>query len=260
LILVGAFDHPVRIRRERCNEKMRGRDMRVRAAGRRRGFPVFLLLGALASGCGPTSEERQATIHEASLAEIRHLLGDPQRDVRAAALAALVRREVPDARALARRALHDEDGFVRGTAVRLLGELEDLESAGPLAERLIQDPDPQVRQQAAEALGALGAGAPPEALAVGLDDPVDMVRAACVGALAPGTAQDALLRRLAEDPSWEVRAAAAQALAAKPDPIIVAAIEAALADPNEYVRAAAAGALGRSTPAAHEPSGGSPPP
>jgi HEAT repeat protein len=82
---------------------------------------------------------------------------------------------------------------------------------------------------------------------------VDTVRAACIAALGertPVSAWDVLLRRLAEDPAWQVRVEAARALGATHDPAVVAALEAALADSNEYVRAAVAHALGRSEPLA----------
>jgi HEAT repeat protein len=227
---------------------------RAPRGARRRGFPVFLLLGALAIRCGPTSDERRVTIyelrsepHERNVARIRELLGDSQRDVRATALDALVGLEVPDAEGLAREALRDEDSFVRVTAVRLLGDLGDPESAHALAERLIHDGDPVVRQRAAEALGVLGGEVSFEGLAAGLADPAERVRVACIESLAgqdPGRAAQTLSRLVVEDASWQVRAQAARALGLSGDPAVVPALEAALGDPNEYVRAAAANALG----------------
>jgi HEAT repeat protein len=214
-------------------------------------LPLALL--TLIAGCGSGSEQRRASIYELerhpteeSILRVRAMLDDPDRDVRATALNALVGLELADRGELALDALDDGDGFVRATAAKLLGEVGETSYAPALAALLEQDPDPVVRQRAAEALAELGQEAGRAALASGLADPVERVRLASLeglGDLDPGFATEAVARLLAEDESWEVRARAARALAGVDDPGVVPALEGAQNAPNEYVRSAAANAL-----------------
>lgn len=211
------------------------------------------MLGLALAGCGTTPAERRASIYslkaapsESNVAEIRALLDDPDRDVRATALNALAQLDAEDEERLLRQALEDEDGFVRATAAKLLADLGSRDNADVLAEHLLGDPDPLVRQRAAEALAVLGGEPAIVALVRALDDPMQPVRLAVVEGvldLAPGRAIDPLVRMLAEDGAWEIRVRAARALGASGDPRAEPALEAALGDPNEFVRAAAAHAL-----------------
>jgi HEAT repeat protein len=174
-----------------------------------------LVLVASLTACVEDSAERITSIYElkavpseANLNRIRSLLDDPDRDVRATALNALVTLEVPDSARLARAGLEDADAFVRATAAKLLGDVGDRAQVEPLVSRLLEDPDPIVRQRAAESLGRLGGEAAASGLARGLEDPVGSVRLAAVRgvrALDPGMALPALARLLLEDPDWEVR-------------------------------------------------------
>ncbi|HXV77074.1 MAG TPA: HEAT repeat domain-containing protein [Candidatus Polarisedimenticolaceae bacterium] len=177
---------------------------------------------------------------------IRELLAAPDRDVRATALNALVTLGVDDARELALRHLADEDGFVRATAAKLVGDVGGSEDAAVLVARLTQDSDPVVRLRAAEALTRVGGDEAVDGLGRGLSDPIDDVRLACargVREMNPGAAIPQLARLLLEDPNYEIRVQAARALGGTGDPDVRPLLEAALEDKNEFVRAAAANAL-----------------
>jgi len=178
--------------------------------------------------------------------EIRALLEDQNRDVRATALNALVGLAVPDRTDLVLGALQDPDGFVRATAAKLLGDLGDGAHVGALADVLLEDPDPVTRQRAAESLVRLKGDRAVEALARALHDPMERVRMAAVDGLSkldPAYAREDLRRLLREDAIWQIRAEAAHALGLSGDPEVAADLQAALADPNEFVRSAVSNAL-----------------
>ena len=218
---------------------------------------VGLSILAPLSGCTKSKGERISAIYELkadptpqNVDRLRRLAADPDRDIRATALNALVSVRSDGAAELARKALGDEDGFVRATAAKLLADLGDPADAGILASRLREDPDPVVRRRAAEALTRLGGDPANEtavaALADGLRDPIEDVRLAAaqgIRELDPGYAVAELARLLLEDPNHDVRVQAAGALGESGDPEAQPVLEAALADPNEFVRAAAANAL-----------------
>jgi len=181
-----------------------------------------------------------------NVAKIRSYLADPDRDVRATSLHALVSLAVQDAAAISLSALGDGDGFVRATAARCLGELREASAAAPLGERLASDPDWHVRRLAAEALAAIGGAEAVAALVLALEDPVRSVRLAAVagaGELDPEAAFDVLARIVLDDPDWEVRVQAARAIGRSKRPEALPTLEAAQKDPNEFVRAAASAAL-----------------
>jgi len=171
---------------------------------------------------------------------------DPDRDVRATALNALVGLRVDDAADLSRAGLADQDGFVRATAAKLLGDLDSDSDAERIAAMLRADSDPVVRLRAAEALTRIGGENAVEGLARGLSDPMDDVRLAATRGLReldPGFAKPELARLLLEDPHYEIRVQAARALGLTGDPEMRPLLESALEDPNEFVRASAAHAL-----------------
>jgi len=216
--------------------------------------PAILAVACLlALHCGSRPEERRLAIYELKsdptqehVQRIRDLLADPDRDVRATALNALVGLDTPDSGSLALNAFQDPDGFVRATAAKLLGDLGDPAHVVALSECLARDSDPVARQRAAESLSRLGGPGALEALAGGLADPMDRVRIAVVEGLAkidPGYARLQLVRVLREDAVWEVRARAAHALGLSGDPEVLPGLRAALEDPNEFVRSAAGNAL-----------------
>jgi HEAT repeat protein len=212
---------------------------------------VCVLLATTA--CGPTTDERRTSIYELksqptadNIERIRGWLEDPDRDVRATALNALIGLAVPDSADLATGALDDPDGFVRATAAKLLGDLGDARHVDAIGRLLDADPDPVVRQRAAESLMRLGGDAVLPYLTRGLADPMERVRRAAVqgvSKLDPLAAKEALVRLLHEDAVWEIRAEAAHALGLTGDPGIMPELERALEDANEYVRTAATNAL-----------------
>ena len=127
-----------------------------------------------------------------------------------------------------------------------VADLQDPGFAPVLAERLLRDPDPIVRQRAAEALERLGGEPALAGLAAGLDDPAKAVRLASVKGLKrldPGFAKPALLRLLSEDPTWEIRVQVATTLGLTADPEVRPALQGALEDPNEFVRSAVSNAI-----------------
>jgi HEAT repeat protein len=214
-------------------------------------IPLICCLAVL--HCGAPPEERRFSIYrlkgdpsEANVERIRELLDDPDRDIRATALNALVGLAVPDSDTLAVTALDDPDGFVRATATKLLGDLGDPAGVGAIRPVLASDPDPVARQRAAEALTRIGGASAVEALAPGLLDPMERVRLATVKGLSklnPGSALEVLARMLREDSMWEIRAAAAHGLGLTGDPEVLPELQAALEDPNEFVRSAVSNAL-----------------
>ena len=222
---------------------------------RHRAVWVCIVVVSIVIGCDSPPEERRSTIYELredptpeNVVEIRSMLGDTDRDVRATALNTLVGLRVPDSMALTLSAIQDDEGFVRSIAAKLLGDLGDPEQTGVLVQRLLEDPDPWVRKTAAESLVMLGGDAAAGALVEGLSDPMETVRLASVSGLRkldPGRATAALARLLLEDPSWEVRVQAAGALGISRDPDALPVLEAVLDDDNEFVRSAAANAIRR---------------
>ena len=216
------------------------------------GFVILALLGSVA-GCSRDRNERISAVYDLkanptpqNVDRLRRLAADPDRDVRATALNALVSLRPDGVGELTRHALGDEDGFVRATAAKLLADLGDPADATILGSRLREDPDPIVRRRAAEALGRLAGDVALAALADGLRDPMDDVRLAAARGLRelnPGYAKVELARLLLEDPTHDVRVQAAAALGESGDPEVRSVLETALADPNEFVRATAANAL-----------------
>lgn len=204
---------------------------------------------AVLLGCERGAQTRVAQVYHwkrdptpQNLQRIRACLDDENRDVRVTALYALVAASVPDTRELVVRAIEDEDGFVRATAAKCLGDLEHREAIPILVKHLLSDEDWHVRQRAGESLAVLGGEASREALARALADPVKEVRLVAVKGLAdldPLPSLDALARIVVLDPEWEIRVHAARALGLTRRPETLEALEAARRDPNEFVRAAA---------------------
>lgn len=165
----------------------------------------------------------------------RSLLGDPDPEVRATALGALVRmgRATPED---SRVALADPDPVTRRRACELGATLPGAHFA-----RLLEDPDPAVieaacfaagevcdalavpalvriasthvdalcRESAVAALGAIGALEGLPAVLAGLDDKPQIRRRAVIALAAIESPEsDAALRRCLEDRDWQVRQAA----------------------------------------------------
>jgi HEAT repeat protein len=182
----------------------------------------------------------------------RHLSGDPDPTVRAAALGALLRLGLLDSDLL-RRALHDDDPAVRRRAGTLAGlghdggagddivldalvaALDDgdpsvVESAAwalgefdsrcggaaitALSGVAASHPSPLAREAAVAALGAVGAPSTLPVVLAALDDTANIRRRAAIALAAfdDPRAQDGL-RRCLEDRDWQVRQAAEVLLA-----------------------------------------------
>lgn len=154
-----------------------------------------------------------------------------------------------------RRALKDEDAFVRANAAAALGQLVPAAKAsgGDLAAAL-DDVAEDVRTWAAMALASLGAEEFQDALAGHLKDPGARVRAAVATAL--GTLGEKGLRfadalaALRADGDKDVRAAALGALGGLGEARLLPALLAGLEDPDPTVRLAAASAVMGFGPAA----------
>jgi HEAT repeat protein len=157
-----------------------------------------------------------------------------------------VRLGTPDAKERARAALGDPDGGVRATAVTCLLDLRDAEAVPLLVRVALEDADWRARRGAVEAVGTLAAKGSAGEIAGALDDVSSQVRLAAIGAvmrLGPASAVEMLARFSARESSWEVRAAATEALGRTSSSDAYAPGKAALSDANEFVRAAAAAAL-----------------
>lgn len=236
--------------------------MGIRVSPARLVIPALCLLLLGISACSEDVPGRVESVYELKLdpteknrSRIRDLLADPSHDVRATALNALVSLEEPDARQLAIAAVDDESGFVRSIAIKLLGDLDAQETTAALVQRLLDDPDPIVRQRAAESLTRFGNEQAAMGLTRGLGDPMTVVRLACVKGvrrLQPVDAIPALVRLVLEDSTWEIRVQATGALGGLGGDEIRPVLEKALDDPNEFVRSAAAKALKAHTAAAED--------
>jgi HEAT repeat protein len=177
---------------------------------------------------------------------IRESLADEDGQVRAGALAALVRLRVADAKERSRAALGDPDSAVRAAAVEGLLDLRDSEAVPGLARVAVADPDWRARRGAVEAVGALGALGGAADVLPALGDSSSQVRLAAVEAVArlgPAVALQPLAKLAEGDASWEVRAAAVEALGRTAVGEAYASLAVATRDPNEFVRGAAAAAL-----------------
>lgn len=214
---------------------------------------LFLAAAFLHAACVENPDEKIDRIYaakaepsEANLTRIRAYLEDPDRDVRATAINALVTLNVPDAAPLARRALDDPDGFVRSRGAILLGAVGEEADVPVLVRRLLEDSDAVVRQNAASSLAQLGGDEAAQGLIEGLADPIEEVRLEAVRGvrrLGPKRAVPELATLLLEDSVWEIRVQAARALGSTGAPSVLPVLENALGDANEFVRAAAAHAL-----------------
>jgi len=196
--------------------------------------------------------------------ELVTALGDPAWPVRAAAARALSDAAgagragrggpgggVPtEALAALRAALADPEPGVRAAGAEALGAAGRPEDAGVLA-ALAGDPGapPQVVVAALHALVALG-DAPGDVVARAARhaDPEIVKEAVLAAARLPGAEGERVLREAARSPRWDVRKAAARAMAERGDPALGAeAARAAAVDPDPLVARAfadAARALG----------------
>lgn len=155
----------------------------------------------------------------------------------------------------------DPSDRVRERSVGALAIIGDPEPGPLLLGRLADDPSAEVRRAAAEAIGLLGPAAAVGRLAVSLRSDADpFVRAECARAIGRTTAvgsapsQHALLVAVFWDPSPEVRALAAEALAALRSPESAELLRAvAEQDDSTLVRTYAVRALAKTFPLSSAP-------
>ena len=135
-------------------------NMQIKAQSRHGWLFGVALLGFLAvAACDKSTSEKIGDIYQLKLdptpeniETLRGLLDDKNADLRVTALSCLVTLEVDDAAELAVAGLEDGNAFVRATAAKLVGDLEDSSLAGFLIRRLKTDPDPLVRRRACQAM------------------------------------------------------------------------------------------------------------
>lgn len=216
-------------------------------------WAFFILLWIAFSACGRTPEERTAEIYAArtnpgedALETVESGLADPDAHVRTAALTAWVGLRGAEAVPAVRAALADSDRLVRTVAAKLAGDLGDASLVEGLTDRALSDTDAWVRRRALASLLQFRDPALAPHVLRALEDPDREVRLEAAKGLpwlgdAVETAR--LVEILESEPDWEVRVQAARALAGRTGPDAARALEAAREDESEYVRAAAFRAL-----------------
>jgi HEAT repeat protein len=215
---------------------------------------------AAANACRALAQ--RGVLGDRGLSDLVGALSDPAAAVRAAAARALAQvartrpraAPAPDVRAEAIRALvaglRDLEPSVRAAAAEALGACGDDAGAGPLAELLRgPDPSPVVVVAALHALAATGRmSAAAIAAAVRHEHPEVVKEGVLCAARLPGEEGERVLRDAASAGRWDVRRAAARAMAERGDPALRAEAERlAASDPDPLVARAfadAARALG----------------
>jgi HEAT repeat protein/beta-lactamase regulating signal transducer with metallopeptidase domain len=177
-------------------------------------------------------------------------LKDGDTEVRCNALQALASLNAHVPTAALQLAFKDRDAAIRKNAVQLATsgdeDTRDQQLVGPITE-LLKDPDADVRQAAAEALGQFGLTQAPAGLLDATRDKSADVRQASVESLGEIHDPHAVpaLKSLLSDPSSDVREAAVEALSEIRDRAALDALIQALKASDPVVRRHAAEALGQ---------------
>lgn len=193
-------------------------------------------------GAGRAAGQRSAD--PKLIAALTEALNDTDKQVREAAMLALVQMRAPGVVDPLLRALKDASEDVREQAAFGLGQIGDKRAVAPLTAAL-RDASAGVREQAAFALGQLDDPSATSALIEALKDESASVREQAVfalGQLEAREAVDALLAAL-KDSSGSVKEQAAFALGQIGDSRATDALIALLKDPSPQVRQQAAFAL-----------------
>ena len=173
-------------------------------------------------------------------------LKDTDKDVREAAMQALVQFRDPRVFDPMVAALKDSSADTREKAAFALGQLRDARAVDPLAAAL-HDTSSDVREQAAFALGQIRNSKAVDPLIAALKDPKSDVRqqaAFALGQIRDARAVDALVIAL-KDSAADVREQVAFALGQIRDPRAIEGLTMALKDASANVRRQAAFALGQ---------------
>ena len=183
----------------------------------------------------------------ATIPLITPLLKDEQRIVQVAAAAALYRLGQKEHWHTVERATDVPEGYERGAALRMLGEIGDLKGV-PLLAQGLRDKQPSIRAAAAASLGKLGSvdGAP--FLINALTDPVPAVRSVAAVTLGKLRAEQAVspLTRALQDRNMGVRAAAIAGLLqlSSPFSVVAGTVRELMGQQNPGLRSSVAKALG----------------
>ena len=181
----------------------------------------------------------------ATIPLITPLLKDDQRVVQVAAAAALYRLGQKEHWQTVERATNVPEGYERGAALRMLGEIGDSKGL-PLLEQGLRDKQPSIRAAAVASLGKLGAGA--SSLIAALADPVPAVRSVAAVTLGKLRAERAVspLTRALQDRNMGVRAAAIAGLLqlGSPFSVVAGTVRELMGQRNPGLRSSVAKALG----------------
>ena len=179
--------------------------------------------------------------------DVMPLLRDSDPGMRVIAAEALGRMKSPRVGSALIGLLADRSVAVRRTAVNALGNMEERSAATQLESLLLNDPDPEVRRECANALGNISLSRSLEALARALDDQDADVRreaANAIGNLDDVAKAPPALIRATSSPDVDLRRQATDALAHIGDPAAVQALLERLRDEEKDIRLAAVKGLG----------------
>ena len=175
------------------------------------------------------------------------LLKDEQKVVQVAAAAVLYRLGQKERWQAVERATNVPEGYERGAALRMLGEIGDPKGL-PLLAQGLRDKQPSIRAAAAAALGKLGSAEGVPFLINALADPVPAVRSVAAVTLGKLEAEPAVspLTRALQDRNMGVRAAAIAALLqlSSPFSVVAGTVRELMGQQNPGLRSSVAKALG----------------
>jgi len=175
----------------------------------------------------------------------RRLAGSGDRYERALALEILARADPIGSRKELLEALDSPFRSVRIRALMGLEQIHDPVLVENFADRLRDDPDPDLRAMAARALGAAGSQKALPALREAMEDPVDVVQEEATRSLVKlgdKRVSETLRQRLGDE-SFKIRLSALRLAALVPDPGLVPDIAPFLGRDDPEVRAFAAAAI-----------------
>ena len=183
----------------------------------------------------------------ADISLIVPLLKDEHRVVQVAAAAALYRLGQKEHWQTVERATNVPEGYERGAALRMLGEIGDPKGL-PLLAQGLRDKQPSIRAAAAASLGKLGSTEGVPFLIDALADPVPAVRSVAAVTLGKLKAEQAVspLTQALQDRNMGVRAAAIAGLLqlSSPFSVVAGTVRELMGQQNPGLRSSVAKALG----------------